>query len=139
VIIVKILIDTNVFNNKRFCNWLLNSEKQKYLPSIAYMEFLYHQIKKGNTESMVNTFLKEMNVKIVPFGKNEAKKAVANALGNWDFSENARDYAIGGTALSLNAKLITNNKKHFKWMKNVITPEEFLKQDKETSTDQPSH
>lgn len=92
------------------------------------MEFLYHQLKKGNTESMTDTFLKEANVKIVPFGENEAKKAVLSAIGSWDFGENARDYAIGATALALNAKLITNNKKHFKWMKNVITPKEFLNQ-----------
>jgi len=125
-----VILDTNVFNDKIFCNWLLNSKKQKYLPSIAYMEFLYHQMNKGNTESMVNTFLKEANIKIVPFGEKEAKKAVASALDNWDFSENARDYAIGGTALSLNAKLITNNKKkHFKWM-NAITPKESLNQTK---------
>ena len=123
---MKLALDTNVFNNKKFCDWLLSSSEVKYLPAFAYMEYLYHNLKKGNTESMVNAFLEQMNITIVPFGKNEAAHAARGSLGNWDFSENARDYAIGATAIRLNAKLVTNNIKHFKWMKNVITPEDIL-------------
>ena len=90
------------------------------------MEYLYHNLKKGNTESMVDTFLKQMNVTIVPFGKDEAVEAAQGSIGNWDFSENARDYAIGATAIKLNAKLVTNNIKYFKWMKNVVTIEDMI-------------
>lgn len=123
---MKLALDTNVFNNRKFCDWLLSSSEVKYLPAFAYMEYLYHNLKKGNTESMVNAFLEQMNITIVPFGKNEAAQAARGSLGNWDFSENARDYAIGATAIRLNAKLVTNNIKHFKWMENVITPEDIL-------------
>jgi len=123
---MKLALDTNVFNNRKFCDWLLSSSEVKYLPAFAYMEYLYHNLKKGNTESMVNAFLEQMNITIVPFGKNEAAKAAHGSLGNWDFSENARDYAIGATAIRLNAMLVTNNIKHFKWMENVITPEDIL-------------
>ncbi len=91
------------------------------------MEYLYHNLKKGNTESMVDAFLKQMNVIVVPFGKDEAVEVARGSIGNWDFSENARDYAIGATAIKLNATLVTNNVKHFKWMENVVTSEDVVK------------
>ncbi len=123
---MKLALDTNVFNNRKFCDWLFLQEEEKYLPAVAYMEYLYHHLKKGNTESMVDAFLEQMNVVIVPFGKNEAVQAALGSLGNWDFSDNARDYTIGATAIKLNAILVTNNIKHFKWMENVVTPEDIL-------------
>lgn len=123
---MKLVLDTNVFNSKDFCNWLLNSPDEKYLPAIAYMEYLYHNLKKGNSESMVDAFLKQMKVTIIPFGKDEAALAAKASIGNWDFSENARDYTIGATAIKMNAKLVTNNIKHFKWMEDIITPLEML-------------
>ncbi len=76
---------------------------------------------------MVNAFLEEMNVKIVPFGKGEAKEAVCSTISKWDLKENARDYTIGGIATALNAKLVTNNKKHFGWMRDVLTPDEVIR------------
>lgn len=121
---MKLALDTNVFNSKKFCKWLLSSDEEKYLPAVAYMEYLYHNLKKGNTESMVDAFLEQMNITIVSFGKEEAAGAARESIGNWDFSENARDYAIGATAIKLDAKLVTNNIKHFKWMENVSTVEE---------------
>lgn len=124
---MKLALDTNIFNSKKFCTWLLNSDKEKYLPAIAYMEYLYHNLKKGNTESMVDAFLEQMDITIVPFGKEEAVEAARGSIGNWDFSENARDYAIGATAIQLDAKLVTNNIKHYNWMKNVVTVEDVLR------------
>lgn len=123
---MKLVLDTNVFNNKKFCKWLLNTPEEKYLPAVAYMEYTYHNLKKEITQSMVDAFLEQMNIFIVPFGRYEAIEAAQCAIGNWDFSENARDYAIGATALRLNSKLVTYNVKHFKWMENVITPDELL-------------
>lgn len=123
---MKLALDTNIFNNKAFCIWLLNTEEEKYLPAFAYMEYLYYHLKKGNSQNMVDTFLKQMNVTVTPFGKEEAMLAVANCLGNWDFSKNARDYAIGATAIKMNAKLVTNNTKHFKWLPNILTPQQIL-------------
>ena len=123
---MKLVLDTNVFNNLKFSEWLLNTDEEKYLPAFAYMEYLYHNLKRRNTESMVNTYLKQMNVTIIPFGKDEALEAAKRSISNWDFSENARDYAIGATAIKLNAKLVTYNLKDFKWIKNVNTPEEVM-------------
>jgi len=123
---MKLVLDTNVFNSKKFCKWLINSSEEKYLPAFAYMEYLYHNLKKGNTESMVDAFLEQMNISVVPFGRDEAVEAAHRSIENWDFSENARDYAIGATAIKLNAKLVTNNIKHFKWMEGVTTPDELI-------------
>jgi predicted nucleic acid-binding protein len=75
---------------------------------------------------MVDAFLDQMNITIVPFGKNEAINAAKSSFGNWNSSKNSREYAIGSTAINLNAKLVTNNLKDFKWMDNVITPEDLL-------------
>ena len=124
---MEIVLDTNIFNNKKFCEWLLESPEKKYLPAFAYLEYVYHNLKKGNSESMVDAFLEQMNVSIVPFGKEEALKAALAAIGRCDFKDNARDYSIGATAEKLNGLLITNNTKDFNWLKNVKTPDEMLK------------
>ena len=75
---------------------------------------------------MVNAFLEQMNINIAPFGKNEAIKAAKNNKMDWNFSKNAREYIIGSTAILLNAKLITNNLKSFKWLNNALTPDEIM-------------
>ena len=121
---MKLMLDTNVFNSKKFCNWLLSSQKEKYLPAVAYMEYLYHILKKGNTQSMLDAFLEQMHVIVIPFRREEAAEAACLSVD--DFSENARDYAIGATAIMLDATLVTNNMKHFKWLKNVATPDEII-------------
>jgi predicted nucleic acid-binding protein len=90
------------------------------------MEYLNNHLKKGNTESMVDAFLDQMNITVVPFGKDEAIQAAKNSFKNWNSNEDTREYAIGSTELNLGAKLVTNNLKDFKWMENVITPEEIL-------------
>ena len=124
---LKLALDTNVFNNEKFCNWILQSREEKHLPAIVYMEYLHHHLKKGNTPSMVNAFLEQMNINIVPFGKNEAIKAAKYSVNNWKPVENPREYIIGSTALLLNAKLVTNDIKNFKWIDKVITPDELMK------------
>ena len=126
---LKLAMDTNVFKNEKFCNWLLKSKEEKYIPSIVYMEYLHHHLKKGNTPSMVNAFLEQMNITIVPFGKNEAIEAAKNSFNNLISFENPREYVIGSTALILNAKLVTDNIKNFKWLDKVITPDEIIKKE----------
>lgn len=125
---MKLVLDTNVFNSRDFCQLLLDTEFEKYILAVAYMEFIYHHLKKGNTESMVDAFLEQMNVLIIPFGKLEALEAAKASIGNWDFKENAHDYTIGATALILDAKLVTNNVKHFQWMDNVISPDDLMRE-----------
>jgi len=123
---MKLALDINVFNNEKFCNWLLKSKEEKHIPAIVYMEYLQHHLKKGNTPSMVNEFLEQMNINIVPFGKNEAIKAAKSSIKDWEFTKNTREYVIGSTAIILNAKLVTNDIKNFKWLDNIITPEQII-------------
>lgn len=121
---MKLVLDTNVLHNRQFCNWLLNSDEEKYFPAVAYMEYLYNQINRGNTPSMVDVILKEMNVVVIPFGMEEAKMVVEKSSEN--FIKNARDYVVGSTALLMDAKLITNNLENFNWLEDVYTPDNIL-------------
>jgi tRNA(fMet)-specific endonuclease VapC len=123
---VKIILDTNVFSHGKFCKWLLENREEKYLPSVAYLEFSYHHLKKGNTQSMVDAFLDEMNIIIVPFTSKEAKIAAETPLGSRDFAKNARDYAIGATAISIGGTMVTNNLKDFNWLDQITTPDELM-------------
>lgn len=90
------------------------------------MEYLHHHLQKGNTESMVDAFLKHMNISVVPFGKKEAVAEAKSSTINWNSSGNVRNYVIGITAISLGAKLVTNDKKHFRWMDDVITTDDVV-------------
>jgi len=123
---MKIALDSNVFKSREFCKWLLLEKEEKYLPAIAYMEYLEHHLKKGNTESMVDAFLEQMNITVVPFGKKEAVEEAKSTAKNSNSHKNPRNCAIAATAISLGAKLVTTNKKSYKWMNDVITPEELL-------------
>lgn len=58
---------------------------------------------------MLDAFLDQMNVTVVPFGMEEASRAASSTIGKWDFSENAHDYAVGATSITLDATLVTNN------------------------------
>ncbi|MGB9937864.1 MAG: type II toxin-antitoxin system VapC family toxin [Methanobacterium sp.] len=123
---MKFVLDTSVFSDEKFCNWLLISNEQKFLPMIAYMEYLHHHLKKGNTESMVDAFLEQMNITVVPLDKTEAIKSAKNGFNDPHFIKNIRDYAIASTAINLKAMLVTNNIKAFKWLENSITPDEVI-------------
>jgi hypothetical protein len=53
--------------------------------------------------------------------------AAIKALQRHDLNENAMDYTIGAYAEAHSFPLITYNKKHFVWLKEVYTPEELMK------------
>jgi hypothetical protein len=127
---MKLVLDTNVFANKKFCNWLRqHDEVEKVLPCIAYMELMYHYLKRGKTENFTNKFLEVRGVIIAPLDIKTASVAAQTATKRWDFKEKARDYTIGATALVHRAKLITYNKKDFGWLpkNDVLSPDELLK------------
>lgn len=121
---MKLVLDTGVLYNKQFFNWLLNSDEEKYLPVAAYMEYLYNQTNMGNTPSMVDTILNEMNVVVVPFGVEEAKMVIEKSDN--DFVKNSRDYVMGSTAILMDAHLVTDDLENFQWLENVCTPAQIL-------------
>lgn len=127
---MKLVLDTNVFANKKFCDWLRqHDEVEKVIPCIAYMELMYHYLKRGKTEDFTNRFLDVRGVEVAPLDIKTAGVAARAATKRWDFKERARDYTIGATALTRGAKLVTYNKKDFKWLprNNVLLPDELLK------------
>ena len=127
---MKVVLDTNVFNDRRFLEWLMDSPFQPVTSSVVYMEVLYRYARrKGLPEakSKVKAVFESISLEIMDFDEKSAEIVVQSALGRWDFSENARDYMIGSLAVKLNAPLVTNNKRHFEWLPEVYTPKEFMK------------
>ena len=128
---MKVVLDTNAFNNWRFLKWLKSSSLEPFISTVTYTEYLYHLAKKkgdfGIALENFETLLWAVGIKVMAFDVESARLAVEKALGRWDFSENARDYMIGALALKLNAPLITYNKKHFEWLPEVLTPEEAMR------------
>lgn len=128
---MKLVLDTNVFADRRFCGWLRkHDEVEKILPCVAYLELVYHHLKRGKPEDLVDRFLEDREITVAPFDIGAAKTAARAAAKRWDFKEKARDYAVGATALARNAKLVTYNKKDFGWLPegSVVSPGELLKE-----------
>ncbi|WP_148883541.1 type II toxin-antitoxin system VapC family toxin [Thermococcus aciditolerans] len=127
---MKVVLDTNAFNNWKFLKWLKSSNLEPVINTVVYTEYLYHTVKKvGNFQIALENFetlLWTVGVDVVSFDVESARFSAKSALGRWDFSKNARDYMIGALALKLNAPLITYNKKHFGWLPEVFTPEEAM-------------
>lgn len=124
-----ICLDTNVFSTaeRQFFDWLYENHIYIYLPSVAYMELAYHRLKRSEGVSKLNDFLDGYGIEVVPFDMDLARRAATIAFEKHDLNENARDYAIGAYAEAHSFPLITFNKKHFTWLKEVYTPEELMK------------
>jgi predicted nucleic acid-binding protein len=123
-----VCIDSNVFSHIDFLQWVADNKVNVYLPSMAYMESAYHERKKQGC-SLANfiSMLAGLKVTIVPFDNGLALIAVKNASNKHDMKENGRDHAIGAYAYKRKIPMITNNKKHFTSLKDVYTPDEFMK------------
>ena len=127
---MRLVLDTNVFANKKFCDWLRkHDEVEKILPCIGYLELIYHYLKRGKTEDFVDKFLEVHGVGVAPFNMEVARVAARAATKRWDFKEKAGDYIIGATVIVHDAKLVTYNLKDFGWLprERVLSPDEFLK------------
>ncbi len=119
------LLDTNVFNNRSFLDWIKEKDEEVYVSSISVMELAYHHLKKGMAEEYTLSVLKALGIKIADFGYDAALEGAKSAIGKWDFSEHAPDYAILGIAKTLKATLVTENKRDFAY-KKVKTPNEVM-------------
>lgn len=123
-----ICLDSNVFtNDPDFLEWIAENDVKAYLPSVAFMELSYYQMKKfgGSVEKFIQT-LGSLDIEILPFDRGLALIGARSALSGHDLSINARDYAIGAYAYKRKIPMITYNKKHFKWLSEVYTPAEFM-------------
>lgn len=125
---MKVLIDTNVLSELEFLRWLRAVEDvEKYMSTVTLMEFAYHLLKKGKGEGRLKAFIDLYSISSAPFDEESAVIAARNASKKWDFGERARDYAIGSTAVSLDAILVTKNLRDFDWMPSdkVMDPKRF--------------
>lgn len=120
------LLDTNVFNNRRFLDWINEKDEEVYVSSISVMELTYHHLKKGMPEGYTHSVLKALGIKIADFDYDAALEGAKSAIGKRDFSEHAPDYAILGIAKTMNATLVTENKKD-RTYKKVKTPDEAMR------------
>jgi len=130
---MKIVLDTNVFSNLAFCKWLRDHiDVEKMIPCIAYMELVYHHLKRGRREDYIDAFLQIHGIRVVPLNAEIAKASACPAIGRWDFKEKARDYTIGATAMTCEARLVTYNKRDFEWLPQdrVLSPEELMELEK---------
>lgn len=124
------VLDTNVFADEKFCNWLRRHEEiEKILPSVAYMELAYHYLKRGKTEDFTNKFLEVRGVVVAPLDIKTASAAARTAAKRLDFKEKAREYTIGATVIVHGAKLVTYNLKDFRWLPEdrVLSPKKLMK------------
>ena len=125
---MRVLIDTNVLSELEFLKWIRGTEGiERFMSTITLMEFGYHLFKKGKGEGRLKAFAELYSILRTPLNEDAALVAARSAAGRWNFRERARDYAIGATAICLNAILITKNLKDFDWMPNgkVMDPEKF--------------
>jgi tRNA(fMet)-specific endonuclease VapC len=122
-----ICIDSNVFSDSNFLQWIADNNINVFLPSMAFMENTYHEMKKhGGSLANFIYVLAGLRITVVPFDRELALIAAKNASIKHDFKENARDHAIGAYAYKRKIPMITNNKKHFTCLKEVYTPDEFM-------------
>jgi hypothetical protein len=127
-----ICLDSNVFSsNPDFLLWMDENNIRGYLPSVAFMELSYYEMKRVNG-SVINfiSMLAGHNIEIVPIDRNLALIAAKNALQYHDLSNNAMDYTIGAYAYKRKIPLVTNNKKHFRWLNEVYAPAELMQKHK---------
>lgn len=105
----------------------MGREIEKFMSSISVTELAYHLFKKGKGEGSLRAFIDLYTIHVSNYGEKEAIIAAKNAVGRWDFRQRARDYAIGATALSNDAVLVTRNVKDFVWLPRgkVMSPEAF--------------
>ncbi len=122
-----ICFDSNALSTeKTFFNWAFDNAINMFLPAIAYMEISYHHLKKYGHARMLDDFINGYLIEVVPFDGDLARVAAKNAQMKHDFSVNSMDYAIGAYAEAHRFPMITYNKKHFAWLKEVYTPEELM-------------
>lgn len=122
-----ICLDSNALAaGSEFFDWTFENVLYPVMPAIAYMELFYHHMKKYGHTRVLDGIISGYSIEIVPFDVDLARVAASGALSRYDMSANAMDYAIGAYAAAHNMPLITYNKKHFTWLKEVYTPEELM-------------
>ncbi|MHA1728301.1 MAG: type II toxin-antitoxin system VapC family toxin [Promethearchaeota archaeon] len=128
---IKIDLDSNVFRNQSFINWLILNKEQisVQLSVIVYLETLFFYLTRTLSPDDFDKDLADFSAEIGVLGLNLSKKVAQHAIkSSLPFKHHARDFIIGTTTLERNAVLLSYNVKHFQWMpkNNIKTPEQFM-------------
>lgn len=128
-----VAIDSNIFRNLNFINYLRmnKTDIQVFIPSIVNFEIGYYFLIKGITWEDYLAEIQKFNGKILDWDSVITQDVLKNAINNkktLPFRHHFRDFIIGTQCENLGLDLISYNKNHFDWVKNVITqtPEEFI-------------
>ncbi len=132
--VLKIGLDSAVFGNRRFLEWLRYTARfDVHASVIVYVETLLWYKNLGLTSKDLQDELLKLRASIRDINQEVADKATDNALKHgreFPFRHHARDYIIGSTAQLEKATLITYKIHHFEWLTKeavrVKTPEDFV-------------
>ncbi len=130
-IMIKIALDSNIFRNRNFLNWLIvnKSNFKISISIIVYLETLFWHFTRLVSIEDFSYDLTKINAEVISLDINLSQSTAKNALkSKLLFKHHARDFIIGSTAISNGAILLTYNKRHFLWMPEgkVKNPEEFV-------------
>ena len=121
-----LVLDTNTLAHPGFLAWLRETQKEAWLPAVAFMEACYHTRKRRRSVDDLLDALDAAGIEVVAFDEEQAAAAAAGAVGRWDFAQKARDYAIGALARTRSATMVTENKRDFSWLPDVKSSEEAM-------------
>ena len=131
--IPRIAIDSNVFRNIKFINYLMlhKDEISVTLPSIVQLEIGYFYLAKGLTWNDFLQYCEKFNAKMMEWNTIKIEDVLQNAIAQKNtlpFKEHFRDFIIGTQCEALSCSLITYNTAHFTWLTqtNFWTPEALI-------------
>jgi predicted nucleic acid-binding protein len=116
----KIALDTNVFRDIDFINFLMENSKniKVFLPSVVALELGYFRNLKGITWNDFKEYLVKINGEILPWNTINSEEILKNAIEHrkkLPFAHHFRDFIIGTQCISESLDLITYNMEHFYW------------------------
>ena len=131
----KIALDSNVFRNYDFINYLTLYSKnfEIYLPTIVQLEVGYFYRMKSLDWENFEKDIDKFGCKLIKWGNFKPSEIIENAYKNrreLPFKHHFRDYLIATECKNIVDKLITYNTQHFNWVSGfeIITPENFVKE-----------
>ncbi|HME55264.1 MAG TPA: hypothetical protein VKM55_23855 [Candidatus Lokiarchaeia archaeon] len=129
----KVAIDTNVYRNIDFINYLkeLKQDVSTFLPSIVFLEIGYFFASKGFSWEAYEREINKLGASRLDWSSIDDRQLIERSIeqkANLPFSDHFRDFLIGIQCETLHLDLITYNTKHFAWCQNItiMTPEMFV-------------
>ena len=129
----KLAVDSNIFRNLDFINYLTlyKSDFHVFIPTIVQLEVGYVYIARGILWEDFRRDIQKFNGIFLEWDNNFIPEVIQYAFrekSHLPFKQHFRDFIIGVECKNISASLITYNKKHFTWLKeiHIYNPEEFI-------------